>query len=41
MINKKALIIIPTYNEVEKLPKLLPVNCLWNEIIDVLIVEYN
>ena len=41
MINKKALIIIPTYNEVENLPKLLPVIFLKDEIIDVLIVDDN
>ena len=41
MINKKALIIIPTYNEVDNLPKLLPVIFLKDESIDVLIVDDN
>ncbi|MCZ6703925.1 MAG: polyprenol monophosphomannose synthase [Ignavibacteria bacterium] len=41
MTNKKALIIIPTYNEVENLPKLLPVIFLKDESIDVLIVDDN
>lgn len=41
MVNKKALIIIPTFNELENLPKLLPVILLNDENIDVLIVDDN
>jgi len=39
MENKKALIIIPTYDELENLPKLLPEVLSKDEIIDVLIVD--
>jgi dolichol-phosphate mannosyltransferase len=41
MENKKALIIIPTYDELENLPKLLPEVLSKDEIIDVLIVDDN
>ncbi len=41
MENKKVLIIIPTYDELENLPKLLPEVLSKNEIIDVLIVDDN
>jgi len=41
MENKKALIIIPTYNELENLPKLLPQVLSKDNIIDVLIVDDN
>jgi len=39
MENKKALIIIPTYNELENLPRLLPEVLSKDKIIDVLIVD--
>jgi dolichol-phosphate mannosyltransferase len=39
MEDKKALIIIPTYDELENLPKLLPEVLSKDEIIDVLIVD--
>ncbi|MGB5894922.1 MAG: polyprenol monophosphomannose synthase [Ignavibacteriaceae bacterium] len=39
MENKKALIIIPTYDELENLPKLLPELLSKDKIIDVLIVD--
>jgi len=39
MENKKALIIIPTYNELENLPKLLPEILSKDKIIDILIVD--
>jgi dolichol-phosphate mannosyltransferase len=39
MENKKVLIIIPTYDELENLPKLLPEVLSKDEIIDVLIVD--
>ena len=39
MENKKALIIIPTYDELENLPKLLPEVLSKDENIDVLIVD--
>lgn len=39
MENKKALVIIPTYDELENLPKLLPEVLSKDEIIDVLIVD--
>jgi len=41
MKNKKALIIIPTYDELDNLPKLLPKVLSQDEIIDVLIVDDN
>jgi len=41
MENKKVLIIIPTYNELENLPKLLPQVLSKDNIIDVLIVDDN
>ncbi|MFC2094101.1 polyprenol monophosphomannose synthase [Bacteroidota bacterium] len=41
MENKKALIIIPTYDELENLPKLLPEVLSKDESIDVLIVDDN
>jgi len=41
MENKKILIIIPTYNELENLPKLIPEVLSKNENIDVLIVDDN
>jgi dolichol-phosphate mannosyltransferase len=41
MENKKVLIIIPTYDELENLPKLLPEVLSKDEIIDVLIVDDN
>jgi dolichol-phosphate mannosyltransferase len=41
MQNKKSLIIIPTYNELENLPKLLPVVLSKDGNIDVLIVDDN
>lgn len=41
MENKKALIIIPTFDELENLPKLLPQVLSQDEIIDVLIVDDN
>jgi dolichol-phosphate mannosyltransferase len=41
MVKKKAVIIIPTYNELENITKLLPVIFLKDEIIDVLIVDDN
>jgi dolichol-phosphate mannosyltransferase len=41
MENKKALIIIPTYDELENLPRLLPEVLSKDEIIDVLIVDDN
>jgi dolichol-phosphate mannosyltransferase len=39
MENKKALIIIPTYDELENLPRLLPEVLSKDKIIDVLIVD--
>ena len=41
MDNKKILIIIPTYNELENLPKLIPAVLAKDEKIDVLIVDDN
>lgn len=41
MENRKAIIIIPTFNELENLPKLLPRVLSQNNIIDVLIVDDN
>ena len=41
MENKKALIIIPTFDELENLPRLLPEVLSKDEIIDVLIVDDN
>jgi dolichol-phosphate mannosyltransferase len=41
MENKKALIIIPTYDELENLPRLLPEVLSKDKIIDVLIVDDN
>jgi len=41
MENKKALIIIPTYDELENLPRLLPEVLSKDEIIDVLIIDDN
>jgi dolichol-phosphate mannosyltransferase len=41
MENEKVLIIIPTYDELENLPKLLPEVLSKDEIIDVLIVDDN
>ena len=41
MADKKALVIIPTYNERENIPKLLPLVLSQDEIIDVLIVDDN
>jgi dolichol-phosphate mannosyltransferase len=41
MENKKALVIIPTYNEVDNLPKLIPEVLAQDENIDVLIVDDN
>ena len=41
MENKKVLIIIPTYDELENLPRLLPEVLSKDEIIDVLIVDDN
>jgi dolichol-phosphate mannosyltransferase len=41
MENNKALIIIPTYNEFENLPKLLPKILSKDETLDVLIVDDN
>jgi len=39
MENKKALIIIPTYDELENLPRLLPEVLSKDKIIDVLIID--
>ncbi|MGD8307483.1 MAG: glycosyltransferase, partial [Ignavibacteria bacterium] len=41
MADKKALVIIPTYNEMENIPKLLPLVLTQDEIIDILIVDDN
>jgi dolichol-phosphate mannosyltransferase len=41
MEKKKILIIIPTYNELENLPKLIPEVLSKNENIDILIVDDN
>ena len=41
MENKKALIIIPTYDELENLPRLLPEVLSKDEIINVLIIDDN
>ncbi|GMR25122.1 MAG: polyprenol monophosphomannose synthase [Ignavibacteria bacterium] len=41
MENKKVLIIIPTYDESENLPKLLPQVLSKDDIIDVLIIDDN
>jgi dolichol-phosphate mannosyltransferase len=41
MENKKVLVIIPTYNELENIPKLLPEVLAQDEIIDILIVDDN
>ena len=41
METKKALVIIPTYNELENLPKLVPEVLDQDEIIDVLVVDDN
>ena len=41
MDNKKILIIIPTYNELENLPRLIPAVLSKDEKIDVLIVDDN
>jgi len=41
MENKKALVIIPTYDELENIPKLIPEVLSKNENIDVLIVDDN
>jgi dolichol-phosphate mannosyltransferase len=39
--NKKVLVIIPTYNELDNLPKLIPAVLAQDENIDVLIVDDN
>ena len=41
MENKKVLVIIPTYNELDNLPKLIPAVLSKDENIDVLIVDDN
>jgi dolichol-phosphate mannosyltransferase len=41
MDNKKILIIIPTYNELENLPKLIPAVLSKNQKIDILIIDDN
>jgi len=41
MENKKVLVIIPTYNELDNLPKLIPAVLAQDENIDVLIVDDN
>jgi dolichol-phosphate mannosyltransferase len=41
MDNKKVLVIIPTYNEVDNLPKLIPRVLAQDENIDVLIIDDN
>lgn len=41
MTDKKALILIPTYNELENIKRLLPVVLAQSEIIDVLVVDDN
>src|SRR3972149_6773195 len=41
MIKRKTLVIIPTYNELENLPKLIPAVLSKDESIDVLVVDDN
>ncbi len=41
MNNLKSLVIIPTYNEMENIPKLIPIVLSQDESIDILIVDDN
>ena len=39
MSNQKSLVIVPTYNELENLPKLIPIVLSQDESIHILIVD--